>query len=309
MIIKVSEGDKISISNNKLIILNNIDSEGELLEIEEKRGISLKDIRLIIIENVYSSITIKTLLELSNNKIHTIICNEKYQPQLQVFDLYSNYKVTERIYEQKDWSVERKQSCFQQIIYNKIKNQKELLYFIEEYDGVDYLSEMLEKIEKGSLTTELKSIEGVSARIYFQRVFGEKFRRFNNDVDNAALNYGYTLVRTLVAKILISKGLHPALGIEHKSMFNNFNLADDIIEIFRPIVDYVVWSNLEKYEDLSKEYRNTILKILFQNIKYKDSFNDLDYVIEKFVDNIISYMNEKTEEIEFPQLVIEDYDY
>ncbi len=117
--------------------------------------------------------------------------------------------------------------------------------FIANEDGVNYLEEILLKIEENTALSneELKSLEGVSARIYFQRIFGENFRRFNNDVDNNALNYGYTLLRTLISKLVIGKGLHPTLGIDHKNIFNNFNLSDDIIEIFRPMVDYIVWNN------------------------------------------------------------------
>ena len=117
MIVKIAEGEKIRISNSKLII------EKE----DISRDISLKDIRLVIIENLYSSITIKAMLELSDNKILTIICNEKHQPQLQVLDLYSNYKITERIKEQISWKAERKKQCFQKIITQKILNQRILL--------------------------------------------------------------------------------------------------------------------------------------------------------------------------------------
>lgn len=314
MIIRISEGDKISISNNRLIVLNNIDSEGTPLDIEDKKGIALKDIRVIVIENLYSSITITTLIELNKNKINLIICNEKHQPQLQVLDLFSNYKVTERIEEQVQWSEDRKTKAFKKVIIGKITHQMDLLNFIEQVEPANQLLSLIEKMEgKEDITSqEIVSIEGVAARIYFQKLFKEEFRRFRDDFKNMGLDYGYTLIRTLVSKVLIAKGLHPTLGIQHSNVFNSYNLVDDLMEVLRPMIDYIVLFHLKEelnIEKLDKDHRDELLKVFFQKIEINGSLNLIDYAVEKYLDNFIAFMNQTKNEFELPKLVIEKYEY
>lgn len=313
MIIRILHGDKITIRNNRLIILNNINSDGEILETEEKNSIPLKDIRAIIIENPYSSISISALLELNRNKINLIICNEKFQPELQVLNLFSNYKITERINEQINWKDEEKTKAFKKIIIQKISHQSELLEFIGATKEKDELLNLIENLEnKNNIASqEIVSIEGVAARIYFQKLFLSEFKRFQNDLTNSALNYGYTIVRTLVSKIIVAKGLHPTLGIQHSSVFNNYNLVDDLMEIFRPMVDYIVYFNFQKINDesLLKEHRNELLKIYFQKIEIEGKLNTIDYAVEKYIDNFIGFMNKTKENFELPKLVISKYEY
>ena len=125
------------------------------------------------------------------------------------------------------------------------------------------------------------------------------------------LDYGYTIVRTLVSKTAIAKGLHPTLGIQHSSIFNSYNLIDDLMEIFRPMVDYIVYFNLkeESGETLLKEHRNVLLKVYFQKIEINGTLNIIDYVVEKYIDNFIGFMNGTKKDLELPKLVIEKYEY
>ena len=313
MIIRILYGDKISINNNRLVILDNITSDGELLENEEKNSIPLKDIRAIILENPYSSISVSSLLELSRNKINLIICNEKFQPELQVLDLFSNYKITERVTEQINWQDERKKEAFREIIIRKVLHQSDLLAFIGAIREKDELLILMESLKnKENMTPqEIVSVEGVAARIYFQKLFLREFKRFQNDLTNSALNYGYTILRTLVSKVVVGKGLHPTLGIQHNSIFNNYNLVDDLMEIFRPMVDYLVYFNLKKddNETLTKEHRNDLLKIYFQRIELEGNLFNIDYVVEKYIDNFVGFMNNTKDHFELPKLVISEYEY
>lgn len=313
MIIRILHGDKITIRNNRLIILDNINSDGELLENEEKNSIPLKDIRAIIIENPYSSISISALLELNRNKINLIICNEKFQPELQVLNLFSNYKITERITEQINWKDEEKTRAFKKIIIQKIFHQSELLEFIGATKEKDELLNLMENLKNKNNTTsqEIVSVEGVAARVYFQKLFLSDFKRFQNDLTNASLNYGYTVLRTLVSKVTVAKGLHPTLGIQHNSIFNNYNLVDDLMELFRPMIDYIAYFNLKKIkgESLLKEHRNELLKVYFQKIEIEGNLNTIDYAVEKYIDNFINFMNKTKETFEIPKLVIDKYEY
>lgn len=299
MILNISMGEKIRISQEKLIIETK----------EEEKEVSLKDIRAVIFQNDKATITISTLIKLNENKILTIFCNEKCQPQLQVLDLYSNYKVTERIKEQILWSDKSKNKCFLEIIKNKIKHQKELLEHFSKDEEAKYLGDTIKKLNKKMKSEEIRATEGLAARIYFQGLFGNEFKRFEKDIENMGLNYGYTLLRALISKIIIAKGLHPSLGVEHKSILNNFNLADDLIEIFRPMVDYIVYLYISSYEEFQWECKKKLLEVLYQKIKFDDKFYQIESAIEKYVDEIINYMNKNKKKIVFPSLVIERYEY
>ena len=120
--------------------------------------------------------------------------------------------------------------------------------------------------------------------MYFQELFGKKFKRFNDDGINSALNYGYALLRSLISSKIVAKGFHPSLGIHHKSQLNNYNFADDIIEIF--IVD----GDFDRY--IKKEEM-----IEHHNFIYLETYNIENYFIDENV------------KIEIPELRIDDYEY
>lgn len=301
MIINISNSEKLKIIKEKLIIQNS----------DEEKEIALKDIKAIILQNHKTSITVATLLKLNEYKILTIFCNEKKQPQLQILDLYSNYKVTERIKEQIKWRDKEKRNCFKEIIKVKLHHQKELLEFLEKQEEANYLGELLEKLRVNKILDPegIRAIEGVGARVYFQGLFGVNFKRFESDIENMGLNYGYTLIRTMISKLIVAKGLHPSLGVEHKSILNNFNLSDDLIEIYRPMVDYIVYLYVSSYEEFTWECKQKLLEVLYQKIKYQEKYFKLEDTIEKYIDEIIGFMNRKNKKINFPKLEIDKYEY
>lgn len=299
MILNVLQGEQLRISKEKLVI------EQE----EDIKEIALKDIKVLLLENTNTSITVATLLKLSDYGIQTIICNQKKQPTLQLLNLYDNYKVTERIGEQIMWRERDKNICFLEIIKIKLTHQKELLEYLNRDKEADYLKELIGKLNRKLTSEKIRAIEGLGARIYFKGLFGDGFKRFDVDIENMGLNYGYTLLRTLISKIIVAKGLHPSLGIEHKSILNNFNLADDIIEIFRPIVDYIVVLYISSYTDFNWECKSKILEIFYQKLKYKNKYLPIEHVIEKYIDEIILFMNRKQKKLDFPKLEIEKYEY
>src|SRR5699024_9114835 len=97
----------------------------------------------------------------------------------------------------------------------------------------------MELLSQSVTFEDARNNEGHAAKLYFNTLFGEEFRRQRGaaDIVNASLNYGYIVLRACVARAIVAYGLHPAFGIGHRNQFNAFNLADDCMEVFRPIVD------------------------------------------------------------------------
>ena len=196
----------------------------------------------------------------------------------------------------------------EKIVIQKIKNQRNLLQFLEKSENTVAKLEIYEK----NISEEKKDVEhqeAIAARMYFQELFGKKFKRFNDDGINSALNYGYALLRSLISSKIVAKGFHPSLGIHHKSQLNNYNFADDIIEIFRPMVDYVVYFNQKEEAELSKELRQNLLLILTQKVYWKNKKYELSQVNDYFLDNIRNYFIDENVKIEIPELRIDDYEY
>lgn len=302
-VVHITNANELSISNNQLV-MSNIEME----DIKKVNKISLKDILAVIIENCRCKITGILQLRLSEKNIPLIICNEKHQPVLHSLGLYNHFQVTMRINEQVNWLDRKKNKLWSEIVAQKIKNQRILLKFLDKSKNTISKLGMYEKniLIEGK---EAEHQEAIAARIYFQELFGKKFKRFDDDGINSALNYGYALLRSLISSKIVAKGFHPNLGIHHKSQFNNYNFSDDIIEIFRPIVDYVVYFNQKEETEISKELRQKLLLVLTQKVYWKNKKYELSQVIDYFLDNIRNYFIDKNVEIEMPELRIDAYEY
>src|SRR5690606_38515380 len=100
-----------------------------------------------------------------------------------------------------------------------------------------------------------------AAGLYFKEMFGDHFTRERNAIDtfNAALNYGYIILRSCVARTVVAYGLHPSYGIGHRNQFNAFNLVDDCMEVFRPIIDFWVILAVKDEEYLTREMKQDLI--------------------------------------------------
>ena len=300
-IIHITKADDLFIENNQLVII----SWGSD---EKANRISLENIMAVIIENCKCRITGILQVRLAEQNIPLIICNEKHQPVLHSIGLYNHFQVSLRLKEQISWSDKKKEKLWGEIVKRKIENQRKLLEFTEKSILAINKLEIYEN-NVGEENCDFERQEAIAARVYFQELFGKDFKRFASDGINSALNYGYAILRALISSKLVAKGFHPSLGIHHKSQFNNYNFADDIIEIFRPMVDYIVYFNRQKEVNLSKEYRQEMLIILTQDVFWKGKKYELSQVLDYFIDNIRNYFVENNSKIEIPELRIEAYEY
>ena len=301
-IIHITKADDLSISNNQLVIIDEDNND-------EKNKISLNDISAIVIENCHCKISAILQLRLVENNIPIIICNEKHQPEIHSLGLFNHFQITLRINEQIEWEKWKKEKLWSKIIEQKIENQKTLLQYFEKSNvAIARLETYKKNLRKKDINTENQ--EAIASRIYFQELYSNNFKRFDKDGVNSALNYGYMVLRAIISSKIVAKGFHPSLGLHHKSQFNAYNFSDDIIEIFRPMVDYLVYLHKDFLNEakLSKEIRQKLLlvsqqKVLFNNKKYEFS-----QAIDYYLDSIRNYFL-KNEEINIPELSVNDYEY
>jgi CRISPR-associated protein Cas1 len=229
-------------------------------------------------------------------------------PQVFCFDLYNHFEVSKKIHEQVNWDESKKIKLWREIIRTKIENQNNLiLNFYNEMEVCEKIQNHLNKLDTCESLNEISSIEAVCARIYFKKIFNDDFKRTDENIINAGLNYGYSLLRAYISIIVASKGLHPSLGICHKSVFNSFNLSDDIIELFRPMVDYAVYNKHKEVEVFTHDYRRHLLNIMCQDIIFNNQQMSLKRAIEMFIDSIINFFD--GEDLIVPKLDVNVYEY
>ena len=299
-IVHITKANDLSISNNQLVMID---------ENNKKNNISLNDISAVVIENCHCKISVILQLRLAENNISTIICNEKHQHEIHSLGLFNHFQITLRINEQIEWSKKKKRKLWIKIVENKIENQKELLKYLEKSDiSIARLESYKENLQKDDVSAEHQ--EAIASRIYFQELYSNTFKRFDEDGINSALNYGYMILRAIISSKIVAKGFHPSLGLHHKSQFNAYNFSDDIIEIFRPMVDYLVYlyKDILNEVKLSKEIRQKILLVAQQKVFFKGKKYNFSQAVDYYLDNIRNYFL-KDEEIIIPKLSVEDYEY
>lgn len=266
--------------------------------------IPYRDIHTLIIDNYKTYLTTNFIIKCAEYKINLIICGLEHLPIAFVNPISGNSQSPLVLKKQLEWKNNMKEKLHKLIIKGKIENQVQIL--ISNNKNIDVINK-IKQFKNQTIDGDLTNREGLAAKMYFRELFGNNFIRFNDDVVNAALNYGYTILRTQISKVLISKGLNTNLGIFHRGIDNQFNLSDDIIEVFRPIVDNYVYKNILNKDTFTREDRINLIKITTKNMKYNGQKHTFLNVINLYVSNIIDYMNNKeNEEIEMP--LFTDYD-
>ena len=201
----------------------------------DEHKIPIEDIGFLVIENQRVSITIPVLQELSENNVAVIFCNSKHSPCSMLLNLDGHYIQQERFRQQLEASKPLHKQLWQQTIKAKIYNQAALL----EIEGKKFVSllEFAKNVQSGDTTNR----EALAAKYYWKQLIDLQHfvrERFGK-APNPHLNYGYTILRAATARALIGVGLLPTLGIHHHNRYNDFCLADDIMEPYRPFVDKI----------------------------------------------------------------------
>ncbi len=236
---------------------------------DEAVKLPLEDISVVILETKQATLTSALISELADYGIAMFSCDESHMPSGIFTSFHQHSRFTETAFLQTQWSEPFKKRCWQIIIQEKIKNQAKVLEN-SSCENSEYLLSIADKIQSGDENNQ----EAFSARIYWDSLF-ETFRRKEIDKRNSALNYGYAVLRGAIARYLSASGFLPCLGIHHSNKLNAFNLADDMIEPFRPFVDYIVFNMYENFYDnddfgLSIEERQELVSVLTKECIFKN---------------------------------------
>ena len=225
------------------------DSLPELFKASAVKRIPIEDIGIVVLDNKQITITQGALGALLDNNVAVVTCDEHRMPSGLMLPLEGNTTQSERFRDQIEASLPLKKQLWQQTIQAKILNQSSVLYRQRNLDCGN-----MEAWAKQVKSGDTDNLEGRAAAFYWQNLFGEikGFRRDREGVPpNNLLNYGYAILRAVVARSLVGSGLLPTLGIHHHNRYNAFCLADDIMEPYRPYVDKLVAEIVDSGADIS----------------------------------------------------------
>lgn len=221
--------------------------------------VPIEDVGVVVLENQMTKITLPLLNALADANVSVVFCNNKGMPNSMLFNMESNNTQGETLRLQIAAGEVMKKQMWKQIVEAKIRNQSLLLDKVHGNGGV--LKPYYTNVKSGDTDNR----EGIAARLYWQRLFGDDFIRDRTLPGiNALLNYGYTILRAATARSLVGSGLLPAIGIFHHNRSNAFPLADDMMEPYRPYVDEVVYGlMLQDKLEINKETKAELINVLY----------------------------------------------
>lgn len=224
----------LSVKNSQLVV-KRTDTETQQ---EVVRTVPIEDIGVVVLEDRQITITNVALDALLQNNCALITCDEKHMPAGMLLPLEGNTIQSERFANQIDASLPLKKQLWQQTVQAKIRNQASVL---KRLSGVEVgcMLAWANDVKSG----DSDNLEGRAAAYYWKNIFPSLpgfTRDREGEMPNNLLNYGYAIVRAVIARALVASGLLPTLGIHHHNRYNAYCLADDIMEPYRPYVDELV---------------------------------------------------------------------
>lgn len=242
-----------------------------------ERTVPIEDIGIVLMEHQQITVTHGCISALVSNNVAIISCDASHMPTGLILPLDGGSTQTERFRYQLEATVPLKKQLWQQTIQQKIYNQAQVLKGV----GIEVANMM--RWSKSVRSGDPDNFEGRAAAYYWGNIFQGYFdfnRHRKGEPPNNLLNYGYAILRAVVARGLVSSGLLPTLGIFHRNKYNAYCLADDIMEPYRPFVDRVVYDIIEEYgieniSELTTELKLKLLQIPQLDVEFDDMTSPL----------------------------------
>ena len=285
---------KLSVKNEQLVIDN-----GEITKVP------LEDIECIAADNLQISVNTYLLMKLSEYAITFYVTDKMHHPCGVLLPVSKHCRHMSVLNQQIAMTLPAKKKLWKQIVMQKVENQATVLKLcnIEGWQEID-------SIKYKVLSGDSSNMEAVAASKYFRMLYGKTFSRSQENSINACLNYGYAILRSTIEKYLIVYGYEPSIGIFHKSTVNNFNLADDIIEAYRPIVDLFVKYNVSEDEELSSRRKAQIVNLLNVDVIIDNKLFACAKAIDNTVQSLTSFFTGKRTDLLLPQIIdLEQHKY
>lgn len=262
-----------------------------IVRCEQEQMIHLSEIHTLLIDTTRAVLTAYLISELMKQKIKVIFCDEKRQPESEIVPYYGAHNTSKKIKAQLAWSISAQQEIWTAVIAEKIQQQQRLLNKLG-LPAAQKLKKYLADLQLYDVTNR----EGHAAKVYFNALFGKDFVRESDDTINIALNYGYTILLSTFNKEIVSQGYLTQIGLKHTNQFNYFNLSSDLMEPFRPVVDALVYNNMNDTFDTA--YKLQLVNLLNEQVIIQGQKHFVTMAIHLYLKSVFKALDEGN-----PQLI------
>lgn len=254
---------------------------------DDTAKVHLSEISSVVLQTNQVYISAYLLSELAKAKVSFVVADEKRNPIGQYLPLYGAHNTSKRIGEQLEWTEPAKKRVWQRVVRDKIAHQSRILNARASEEEGELVAALVPEVRSGDTTNR----EAYAARVYFRALFGQGFSRDDDTPVNAALNYGYGILLSAVNREIVARGYLTQCGICHRSEFNQFNLSCDLMEPFRPIVDRLVFDNIDG--DFTRDDKYLLIDMMNQCIPYRGGSYRVGSVVGLYVRDCLSALNRR----------------
>ncbi|PKP16691.1 MAG: type II CRISPR-associated endonuclease Cas1 [Bacteroidetes bacterium HGW-Bacteroidetes-23] len=284
-------------TKNKQLVVSYPSSE------QAEKTVPIEDIGYVVLEHPQITLTNGLLMNLVQNKTAVITCDQQHLPCSFLQPLQGHSEQAERMRHQLNASIPLKKQLWQQTVTAKIENQA--AHFQTRDKNPLRLKRYAKTVKSGDLGNE----EALAAAFYFQNLFDlPGFSRNQKGLaPNNLLNYGYAILRAVAARALVSSGLLPSVGIFHHNKYNAFCLAEDVMEPYRPFVDYLVYDIVNtgcNIEELSTALKTELLSIPAMDVFIDGQFSPLMNAMSRTTASLYECFEGSRRKILYPEMVM-----
>lgn len=266
---------------------------------EQEKKIFINEINTLIIQSTAVSLTASLLCELAKNNVKVIFCDERHNPQSELISYYGAHNTSKRYKTQFLWDCETKAKIWKIIIQKKIEEQASHLQDCGFFEQATLLRSYVTEVVDNDLTNR----EGHAAKVYFNCLLGMGNSRKDDSFINACLNYGYAVLTSAFNREIVASGYLTQIGIWHDNEFNQFNLACDLIEPFRVVVDKTAFS----IENGDKDFKKKMANVLNYTTVINGKSTTLDLAIRQFTKSVFHALEQQNESLLiFPEKIIKN---
>lgn len=269
----------------------------------ELKTLPIQDIGVLVLDHQQITITQALIGKLLANNVALITCDNSHHPIGLMLNLDGHTLQSARFQAQVDATVPLKKQLWQQTVSAKIYNQASML------ESINIAAKNLRNWAQEVKSGDADNHEAIAAAYYWKNffpIFPDFKRERFGEAPNNLLNYGYAILRAVVARNIVASGMLPTLGIFHKNQYNAYCLADDIMEPYRPFVDKVVWNIVRqngKYLELGPSMKKDLLNIPAMDVMINEEKSPLMVAVQKTTASLAKCFEGKQRKILYPEFV------
>lgn len=266
---------------------------------EVKGSAPVEDLAFLVLDNYQITLSHQLIVALQGNNVAIISCDAQHLPFGLMLPMSGHVEHSERLKVQMNVSEPLRKQLWKQTVEAKISQQMLLLKKLgKEYEP---MTEYLNAVKSGDST----NMEGIAAQFYWKRMYENFSREREGEAPNNFLNYGYSIIRSIVARALVSSGLHPTIGLFHRNKYNPYCLADDIMEPYRPYVDELVYGLMNlptRPTELTTSVKAELLKLASCDVMMMQKLRPLMVAVSSTTSSLYKCYTGEQRVIRYPLL-------